>query len=197
MRAGDVPDGGDHDRDRQTVGESGAEQARAGLPSRAKVLICADRTRRDENDWLKYWNSGEQMNETEIFKKLIPLVQEITGAKQDNIKMESNLMEDLGAESIDLLDLSFLIEETFGVTIEADEFERQASKYIPGGRYEQDGFLTAEAIEQLKKALPEVPPEKLRPGLKKIEVPSVLNVAVFVHIIQRKLSEKQQEVTDA
>jgi len=137
------------------------------------------------------------MNETEIFKKLIPLVQEITGAKQDNIKMESNLMEDLGAESIDLLDLSFLIEETFGVTIEADEFERQASKYIPGGRYEQDGFLTAEAIEQLKKALPEVPPEKLRPGLKKIEVPSVLNVAVFVHIIQRKLSEKQQEVTDA
>jgi acyl carrier protein len=137
------------------------------------------------------------MNGTEIFKKLLPLVQEITGAKQNNIKMESNLMEDLGAESIDLLDLSFLIEETFGITIEADEFERQASKCIPRGKYEQDGFLTAEAIEQLKRALPEVPPEKLHTGLKKIELPSVLNVAVFVHIIQRKLSEKQQEVTDA
>ena len=137
------------------------------------------------------------MNEKEIFQKLVPLVQEITGAKQDKIQMQSNLMEDLGAESIDLLDLSFLIEETFGVTIEADEFERQASQYIPQGQYEQDGFLTPEAIEQLKKTLPEVPPEKFHPGLKKIELPSVLNVAVFVHIIQRKLSGKQQEVSDA
>jgi acyl carrier protein len=137
------------------------------------------------------------MEEIEIFKRLIPLVQEITGARQDKIQMESNLMEDLGAESIDLLDLSFLIEETFGVTIEADEFERQASRYIPGGQYERDGYLTPEAIEELKKALPEVPPEKFRPGLRKIELPSVLNVAVFVHIIQRKLVQKQQEVSDA
>ena len=137
------------------------------------------------------------MNEKEIFQRLVPLVQEITGAKHDKIQIHSNLMEDLGAESIDLLDLSFLIEETFGVTIEADEFERQASQRIPGGQYERDGYLTPEAIEELKKALPEVPPEKLHTGLRKIELPSVLNVAVFVHIIQRKLTQKQQEVSDA
>ena len=56
----------------------------------------------------------------------MPLVREVTGARRQ-IRMESGLMQDLGAESLDLLDLSFLIEETFGVTIEADEFERQAS----------------------------------------------------------------------
>ena len=137
------------------------------------------------------------MTEAEIFRRLLPLVREVTGAREDQVTMDSNLMVDLGAESIDLLDFSFLIEEAFGITIEADEFERQASQRIPGGQYEREGYLTPEAIEELKKALPEVPPEKLQPGLRKIELPSVLNVAVFVHLIQRKVAQKQREVVDA
>ena len=137
------------------------------------------------------------MTEQEVFEKLLPLVRETTGARPEQITMESNLMDDLGAESLDLLDLSFLIEEKFGVTIEADEFERQASGGIPGGVYDHDGVLTDEALAELRRALPEVPPDRFRPGLKKIEVPSVLNVAVFVHLIQRKLAEQGREVARA
>ncbi|MHC4638005.1 MAG: acyl carrier protein [Planctomycetota bacterium] len=137
------------------------------------------------------------MTEQQIFEKLIPLIREITGAREEQIKMESGLMMDLGAESIDLLDFSFLIEEEFSITIAADEFEQQATERIPGGVYDNDGLLTDEALEELRKALPEVPSEYLKPGLKKIELPSVLNVAVFVRIIQRKLAEKSQEINNA
>lgn len=137
------------------------------------------------------------MKEEEVFAKLLPLVREVTGAREDEVTLESNLMEDLGAESLDLLDLSFLVEEEFGITIEADEFERQARQRMPDGEYDRDGILTDEALEELKRALPEVPPEKFAPGLRKIEVPVVLNVAVFVHLIQRKLSETGQEVHSA
>ena len=137
------------------------------------------------------------MTEQEVFDKLLPLVRETTGARPEQITMQSNLMDDLGAESLDLLDLSFLIEEKFGVTIEADEFERQASGRIPSGVYDHDGVLTNEALVELQRALPEVPPERFRTGLKKIEVPSVLNVAVFVHLIQRKLAEQGREAARA
>ncbi len=137
------------------------------------------------------------MTEQEIFRRLVPLIREVTGTREEQIRMESCLMYDLGAESVDLLDFTFLIEEVFGVTIEADEFEQQARRRIPGGVYENNGYLTDEALEELKKALPEVPPECLKPGLKKIELPSVLNVAVFVHLIQRKLDGKSQEVKNA
>jgi acyl carrier protein len=137
------------------------------------------------------------MTEQEIFEKLIPLVREVTGVREDRITMESGLMQDLGAESVDLLDFSFLIEENFGIVIDADEFEQQASEKLDSEEYERDGILTNEALEELRKALPEVPVKYLKPGLKKIELPSVLNVAVFVHIIQRKLAEKSQEVTSA
>jgi acyl carrier protein len=137
------------------------------------------------------------MTEQEILEELIPLIREVTGVREDRIKMESGLMRDLGAESVDLLDFSFLIEETFGITIETNEFEQQAGKRLGDKEYEQNGVMTDEALEELRKALPEVSAEYLRPGLKKIEVPSVLNVAVFVHLIQRKLAEKSREVNSA
>lgn len=135
------------------------------------------------------------MTEQEVFRKLVPLLQEVTGAREERIRMESGLVEDLGAESLDLLDLTFLIEEHFGVTIEADQFERQARAQMPDGVYERNGLLTEEALARLREALPEVPPEKLQPGLAKVALPQVLNVAVFVHLIERKLAEAQQRAS--
>lgn len=132
------------------------------------------------------------MTEQEIFKKLVPLIREVTGCREEQITMQSGLMQDLGAESVDLLDFSFLIEEAFGITIEADEFEQQAKGRISRGVYEVNGRLTDEALEVLKKALPEVPAEYFKPGMKKIEIPGILNVAVFVHLIQNKLEAKSQ-----
>ncbi len=137
------------------------------------------------------------MTEQEVFDKLMPLIREVTGARPDQIRMESGLMADLGAESIDLLDLSFLIEETFGVALEADGFEQQAGERLGGDAYEVDGVLTDAALADLRESLPEVPAEKLSPGLKKIELASVLTVAVFVHLIQRKLAEPVREMSNA
>ncbi len=132
--------------------------------------------------------------EQEVFDRLRPLVRQITEVPEDWIRMENVLVEELGAESLDLLDLSFLIEETFGVALGADEFERQAWARMPGGVYDRDGLLTDEAIRRLREALPEVPPDKLQLGLPKLVLPKVLNVAVFVHLIQRKLAEKEAVV---
>ena len=106
-------------------------------------------------------------------------------------------MQDLGAESVDLLDFSFLIEETFGITLEVDELESRTQQSLSGADYEKDGYLTPEALTELRKALPEIDPGLLREGLRKIEVPSVLNVAVFVHLIQRKLTVQTQETDHA
>jgi len=137
------------------------------------------------------------MTEQQIYERLVPLITEITGARPQQITLQSNLVQDLGAESVDLLDLSFLIEENFGVGIDADEFEQQAVSKMNGAEYARDGVLTEQALEQLKLALPEVPTDKFRTGLKKIEIPAILNVAVFVHLIHRKLQMKNTEATHA
>jgi acyl carrier protein len=129
------------------------------------------------------------MTEQDIFDKLLPLVREVTGARSDQVRMDSGLMEDLGAESLDLLDLVFLIEETFQVTIVPNEFEQEVTARLPGGVFQRDGLLTEEAVTELHRVLPEVPPEQIYPGMAAAILPAVLPMAVFVHLIQRKLAQ--------
>ena len=153
---------------------------------------------RNSNPWNRLRLGIElQMTEQEVFEKMVPLVYEVTAVPEDEIKMDSRLMADLGADSIDLLDLSFLIEETFRVTIEADELEQQAKGSIPGGVYEKDGYLTEAALEELRKSMPEVDQRRLSPGLRRMDLPSLLSVAVLVHLVQRKQAEAESEKTDA
>jgi acyl carrier protein len=135
--------------------------------------------------------------ERKIFDQLVPLVRQVTGAKPEQVTMDAYLVGDLGAESIDLLDLSFLIEETFEVTLEPDEFENRVRAQLGDEEYDDGGVLTARAAEQLRIALPEVDPELIRAGMRKIEVPGVLNVAVFVHLIGDKLASQPEEATCA
>jgi acyl carrier protein len=134
-----------------------------------------------------FGKEGVGMTEQEVFAKLQDLIKSVLGIAKDKITMESVLVNDLGAESIDLLDLSFLIEEAFGITIEPNEFEREVKERIAGGVYEKNGYLTDEALAELRKSLPEVDQSRLVQGLRKAEIPTLLTVSVFVHLIQKKL----------
>ncbi len=132
------------------------------------------------------------MTESAILDRLKPLLVEVLGVAPEKIRLESVLVADLGAESIDLLDLSFRIEETFKVTLESNEIEREAGKRLQDRVFEKDGRLTDEALAEIRKSLPELDPNKLVKGLRKMDLPSLLTVRFFVNLIGRKLVEKEE-----
>ena len=129
---------------------------------------------------------------TDIFEKLKPLLVHALGVAPERIRLESLLVADLGAESIDLLDLSFQIEDKFGVAIDGNELEREAKKRLAGGVYERDGLLTEEALSEIRKSAPGLDPKKLVPGLRKADLPLLLTVGFFVQLISRKLAKKAE-----
>jgi len=131
------------------------------------------------------------MTEQEIFEKLQGLIRGVLVVKPEEITMDKTLIGDLGAQSIDLLDLSFLIEDTFKITIAPNEFESDVKKSLPGEVFEKDGLLTEAALDELRKRLPEVDQRRLQPGFRKAELPTILTVGVFVHLIQRKMEESR------
>jgi acyl carrier protein len=128
------------------------------------------------------------MTDEQILKRLLPLVREVTGAELDHIDWHSSLMTDLGAESLDLLDLSFLVEEEFGILLESDAIERQARAQMGGTPYEEDGMLTEAGLAQLKEVLPEIDSPRLVHPFRKANIPSLLTVGAFVRLIQLKLT---------
>lgn len=56
-----------------------------------------------------------------MFEKLKALLVEELHVEPDNIKLESELANDLGINSLELADLILLCEEKFNVTIEDDD----------------------------------------------------------------------------
>jgi len=132
------------------------------------------------------------MTEKEIFKELKPLLVEVLGVPPEKIRPDSVLVSGLGAESIDLLDLSFRIEEKFQVRIEANEIEREAKRRLPDGVYERDGCLTDAALAEIRTSLPELDTGKLVKGLRKMDLPALLTVSFFVRLIARKLAAQQE-----
>ena len=56
-----------------------------------------------------------------IFEKLGDLISEQFGVEADTITMETTFTDDLGADSLDIVELSMALEEEFGVSEMSEE----------------------------------------------------------------------------
>ena len=57
------------------------------------------------------------------FEKVKEMLVEKLGISADKITMESEIVKDLGADSLDLVEMLLSLEENFGVTISDEETE--------------------------------------------------------------------------
>jgi acyl carrier protein len=65
----------------------------------------------------------EKMAKEEIFDKLKELVADQLGVEEDEVTMEATMQDDLGADSLDLVDLVMSVEEEFGVKVADEDLE--------------------------------------------------------------------------
>ena len=63
------------------------------------------------------------MKREEILEKVKDLIADKLGVERDEVVEEASLIDDLGADSLDLVDLVMVFEEEFGVKIEDEELE--------------------------------------------------------------------------
>ncbi|RLA06210.1 MAG: acyl carrier protein [Gammaproteobacteria bacterium] len=72
---------------------------------------------------------------SDLLKKVTDIVVEQLGVKEDEVKAESSFVDDLGADSLDTVELVMALEEEFDTTIPDDDAEgittvQQAIDYI-------------------------------------------------------------------
>ncbi len=58
-----------------------------------------------------------------VFEKIRAILAEQLDIEEDEITMESNIAEDLGADSLDVVDLIMSIEDEFGLEVPDDQVE--------------------------------------------------------------------------
>lgn len=96
-----------------------------------------------------------ETNREEILSKVRDVLTDALGVDDDEVTEEARLMEDLGAESIDVLDIVFRLEKTFGIKIPREEMLPPDDlvnnpDYRDGDRFNEAG------VQALKDALPHV-----------------------------------------
>ena len=88
----------------------------------------------------------------EIFEKVQEALIDALGVDDDEVSREATLVGDLGAESIDFLDIVFKLEKAFDITIPREELSPE--DILTNNQYVQDGVVTADGMAELKRRMP-------------------------------------------
>jgi len=114
-------------------------------------------------------------------------VVEALALDDDEVTPESTLMDDLGAESIDLLDILFRIEKSTGVKIEASDLGDYMQGGIPDDEFsDENEVITEKGAQHLKTVMPQTDPAELAGSLKADEVISLFTVQNLVEMVKSR-----------
>ena len=91
-------------------------------------------------------------DKNEILKQVRTIVSQALRAEESNITFGSSLIKDLGAESIDFLDIVFRLEKEFKIKIPKGELFPE--KLFSDPRFVQKGRVTPFGLEELKIKMP-------------------------------------------
>jgi acyl carrier protein len=88
----------------------------------------------------------------EVFAKVRNALVEALGVDEEEVLPEATMVGDLGAESIDFLDIVFRLEKSFGIEIPRSELFPE--DILTNAEYVKDGKVTANGVAELKKRMP-------------------------------------------
>lgn len=128
------------------------------------------------------------MTRDEIFAKVRDLLVDALAVDEDEVTMQAVLTKDLGAESIDFLDIVFKLEQAFGFKIAQGELFPEGVSQDP--EYVKDGKVTAKGIARMRERLPHVDFSKLESDPQLINVAQVFTVEALVRFVETKLAAK-------
>ncbi|MCC6238700.1 MAG: acyl carrier protein [Phycisphaerales bacterium] len=122
------------------------------------------------------------MDRDEIFAKVKEVLVDALGVDDDEVTPTATLRGDLGAESIDFLDIAFRLEKAFGIKIPRGEMFPE--DLFTNAAYVQNGRITPQGMQEMKKRMPHLDFTELEKN------PDVNNVQFTVDTVVNYIATK-------
>jgi len=126
------------------------------------------------------------MNREEGIARMREIVADCLQLDPAEVRPESRLFADLGADSLDYVELTFLFEKEFGVRIEGDDLGALTRLDFSDPEVLRDGFVTEKVLARAREWLPglaTVPdPAHVTPQM----LWSMVTVSTLWHAIERR-----------
>jgi acyl carrier protein len=124
----------------------------------------------------------------EIYSKVSATLVEALNVDEEEIKPTSTLQGDLGAESIDFLDIVFRLEREFGIKIPRGELFPE-SIFAGDPEFVQNGKVTPVGLEELRQRMPFADLSQFAQNPEVSALSDLFTVDMITRYIQGKLGE--------
>ena len=128
------------------------------------------------------------MTPDDIFLALRALVAQSLAVDAAEVERESRLIPDLGADSLDFIDLVFLVEKRFGVKLREGELEFLAKLDLTSPDVMKEGALSAATVARLAEWLPRLRDLPAGARVAPREVFAMIEVETLCRLVERKLA---------
>ncbi|HOK67154.1 MAG TPA: acyl carrier protein [Anaerohalosphaeraceae bacterium] len=123
----------------------------------------------------------------EIFKKVQDVLVDALGLDEEDVTEEATLMGDLGAESIDFLDIVFRLEKTFNIKVPREELF-PAESVLNNPEFVSGGKLTAKGLAELKARMPHTDLTDFAKDPDVNKIADLFTVGAIVNFLDAKLN---------
>jgi len=121
----------------------------------------------------------------EVFKQVEEVLVDALGVDEEEITEKATLTGDLGAESIDFLDIVFRLEKKFSIKIPRGELF--PDDIVNNPDYVEGGKFTAAGIARLKEAMPHADFTAFDKDPDVSKMPELFTVRTLINYIESKL----------
>lgn len=121
-----------------------------------------------------------------IFPKVAEAVADAIGCEVEEVKLQSSLIDDLGAESIDFVDIIFRLQRLFQVKIPRGKIVEEARGDLSESDFEKGGVVSEAGEARLRSFLSEVPPERFKSPLNVADIPRLFTIETFCKLVIRQ-----------
>jgi acyl carrier protein len=125
------------------------------------------------------------MDRLMILSKLRPMIADSLAVDETQVLPDSRLIDDLGADSLDFVDLVFAIEKEFGVKVREADFNFLARLDFSSPEVMRDGFITRNTIDALMPLLPALATAEDRDRITPRQLFSYMTVESLCLMIER------------
>ncbi|MFN7840832.1 MAG: acyl carrier protein [Pirellula sp.] len=122
----------------------------------------------------------------EIFSKVQEALTDALGVDDSDVTEDATMVGDLGAESIDFLDIVFKLEKAFGIKIATEDLFPK--DILTDGNYVKDGKVTETGLSELKKRMPWANLSKFEQNPRVQDFGDLLTVSDLCRYVESKLS---------
>jgi len=129
------------------------------------------------------------MSRDEIYAKVKDVLVDALGVDDDEVKPDAVIRDDLGAESIDFLDIMFRLEKAFGIKIPRGEMIPENLQNDPN--IVANGMVTPAGIKMLKEKMPHSDFSDFEKDPKLDNMSKLFTVNAIVNYVQQKLEQPQ------